>query len=581
MEKQEGELPEPVCDTSPENRSTQPLPERILQKLADVSRRLAGFASGKAYWLLFSLTFFLRNLYYFRYHPVMDDWFLYHSILSDTWNNYVVEGGKLSIRPLAGLLDLYVVSPLASNLTLVFIVLLVMLLVSAYLFSKTLESNGVHAGAVFLITLVLFPLGMEATYWMSAATRIVTTVFFLAVSLYALDRWAKGGGKRFVVLYLLSNLCSFGFYEIGFPLSIICPILIGIANWKTLRQKWVLFMPVLFGALLAFYYSLSQDAGEIALRGNLIGSFSLQHIKYVIDNLFPAFWNVNITMHYRSFLTGINTLLNDRSIIFVLLAVAASAGFGYKVVRCSDKPFDKELTGVKPVNPYKALVLGFIVFFAGISMHFLIDWARISLRVIFMSFIGLGIMLQAIADMIFRGKTGRIIYGAIVSLTIVLFTVVSVGELSDYRYTSMTDVSIARQMIESENGEKVYTRGHLTLLFVKDTAYINTDTTYYEHIVGAVSNYSMISRCIGFIVGTNDMNNVVPVVNGQTRDFPYIGDEREVYIAFGVEFPDQVVELSIDNDGEDYRLLKRDGSVFGVLIGSGDNDKLFTFQLHA
>lgn len=109
------------------------------------------------------------------YKPVMDDWFLYGDLykgISNRLANFAIPNEKFAIRPLAGVFDCFVNAPLFNHLWIVELFLTFSLLFGSFLIIKALRRNNFASGGFFLCLVCLFPVGLEATYWIAAATRV-------------------------------------------------------------------------------------------------------------------------------------------------------------------------------------------------------------------------------------------------------------------------------------------------------------------------------------------------------------------------------------------------------------------------
>ena len=78
---------------------------------------------------------------------------------------------------------------------------------SGFLFGKVLDNCGIRLSPMFYLIYLLFPLGSEATYWVSASTRIVVGMFLVSLSLYCLTEYCKRDKLVLLILYGILNLC--------------------------------------------------------------------------------------------------------------------------------------------------------------------------------------------------------------------------------------------------------------------------------------------------------------------------------------------------------------------------------------
>lgn len=144
------------------------------------------------------------------YKPVMDDWFLYGDLykgISNRLANFSIPNEKFAIRPLAGVFDCFVNAPLFNHLWIVELFLTFSLLFGSFLIIKALRRNNFASGGFFLCLVCLFPVGLEATYWIAAATRVVYSLLFIGCATLSLDYCYKSDKVKFLVM-LPYSVCS-------------------------------------------------------------------------------------------------------------------------------------------------------------------------------------------------------------------------------------------------------------------------------------------------------------------------------------------------------------------------------------
>ena len=110
----------------------------------------------------------------FSYRPLLDDYIQYYNYanLMGSLPEVVKTLGLFAARPLAGLADIVVWSHFWPCLF-VAVALLAALLTAAALLFERLFDRMVGIGPLFACFFLLLPVNFEATYWLSAATRIV------------------------------------------------------------------------------------------------------------------------------------------------------------------------------------------------------------------------------------------------------------------------------------------------------------------------------------------------------------------------------------------------------------------------
>lgn len=184
------------------------------------------------------------------YMPLLDDYIQYHNYahLMGGFASAVKTLGLFAARPIAGLLDIVLWSRFYENLFVAVILIALLYAASAVVFRRLFE-----AGSFFYVVYLLFPLNLEGTYWLSAATRIVPALLLAGLA----GTYAKGK-KPFAAG--ICCLLAAGFYEQGFVLAA------GLVIWyATTRRDWrvAAIPPVCFG----LYFFITRLAGDSALYG--------------------------------------------------------------------------------------------------------------------------------------------------------------------------------------------------------------------------------------------------------------------------------------------------------------------------
>ena len=197
--------------------------------------------------LLFLLIFalvFLRFCYYgLEYFPQLDDYIqMYNQPVFYSFTRIVLDMGLLASRPLASVMDYAFWSHFWPCMIAAVALISALYAASACLFRRV-WGEYFGTGYVFLAVYALLPLGMEGTYWISASNRVVPSLFFIALAMRLFQRWCTGGKRRFLILYFVTQLVSFCFYEQGLVLSITGVLLVGILEFFRQRRSCMALSP--------------------------------------------------------------------------------------------------------------------------------------------------------------------------------------------------------------------------------------------------------------------------------------------------------------------------------------------------
>ena len=179
------------------------------------------------FWAVCYVLTFGRYLYQgFEYYLQMDDYVqIGVPYTAGEYWQYVLSAGLLNDRPLAWLLDGLFWSRFSENWVLALGLLTLLFVLSAVFFEKVFR-RWFGASSLFVLLYLLLPINFEGAYWISASTRIVTSLFFVAFSLWFLDRYIDTGRVPYLFGYFLFGLCSTGFYEQGIVLGVACSLLL-------------------------------------------------------------------------------------------------------------------------------------------------------------------------------------------------------------------------------------------------------------------------------------------------------------------------------------------------------------------
>ena len=154
-------------------------------------------------WALGGLIFLMLMLracaFGAQYWYQLDDYIQYHNYAAGNDFCSLVEAvGLLASRPLAGIADYFVWSPLFDHMIVGVAIVSALYAVSAVLM-KRLISRYFALSPLFLLVMAMLPLGVEGTYWMSASTRIVVGLLFACLTGWSFAWWLDRAGFQFTL----------------------------------------------------------------------------------------------------------------------------------------------------------------------------------------------------------------------------------------------------------------------------------------------------------------------------------------------------------------------------------------------
>lgn len=497
------------------------------------------------------------------YKPIMDDWFLY----GDTYENlfarltyFALPNEKFAIRPMAGFFDCFINAPLYSHLWIVELILTLSLLAGALLIMKTLNKNNARAGGIFLCLACLMPSNLEATYWIAAATRIVYSLLFMGASVYSLDLWYKNNSRTGIILYSILGFFAVSFYEPAIVMYIILTAFVALANRQNKRALLPIAIMCIHIAFIGAYYILNSGSGEIQSRGGLLTENILEHTANVCRYMKNIFISHNHTILENGFYRGIAIVMGGHRILKLGIISALSLAFGVFTAACiKNRCFS-----------WKILVLGMILSAGGISLNFILGSDRIPLRLVYFSYLGIGVIIDELL-MLLPTQARRVSSAALTAAVAFVFTVSGIGEVREYQTVSDYDVYITRQLVHMDTENNITNVDKNTYLFGGQHGYMEINCVHdLDHIRGASGSYAELTGCMRHITRTAQTNNIVPFTYGDIQILkPYI-DQEGVCGFYGLEYDKTVIRVDLVPDGENYKVVRSDGSLFGTLVKVDD-----------
>lgn len=502
------------------------------------------------------------------YKPVMDDWFLYgdlYTTIPSRVAQFAIPNEKFAIRPAAGFVDCFINAPLFKHLWIAELLVTAALLIGAFLIIKTLRKNNA-AGAGFLMCVVcLFPVGLEATYWLAASTRVAYSLLFIGAAIYSLDYYYKTKKIRGLISYSVLGLFAVSFYEPAIVIYIILTLFVLWCGCKEKKDLIPLIILIAQIAAIGLYYILNSDSGEIESRGGFVKQNIWEHTTRISAFLKDILGKYSIAITKHGFKNGLMIILGGHKILKVGIIACLSAIFGLFSALCVKK---RKFS-------CKFLILGIVLLVGGVSLNYLLGSDRIPLRLVFFSYLGIGIIIDEL--LILLPKTVcKITCGLCVTVLAFIFTVAGIGEVRDYQLTSDFDTHITQQLIDLDTPERISNSHKNTYVFGGQHYYEESKcVSYLDHIRGASGNYADITGCMRHITGTPDTNNIMTFTYGDSQILkPYI-DMEGLCSFYNIEYDKTVVRVNIVPDGDNYDVVREDGTSAGKLVKI--DDKKFQF----
>lgn len=515
--------------------------------------------------VLFILALLLRASFGgIGYEPILDDTVQY--ILYPTSVDYgalIAREGMFSSRPLAALMDLFIVGQMG-NLFFAVLLMAVMHGISCVLFQRIL-SRFFSVGPVFAVIYTLLPLGCEGTYWLSAATRVVSGLFFTACAAAVLCRFIEAGKWWRVPLYFLLELLSFGFYEQILVLSFALSGLIFLHHFREKRAAlaWLAFLcaGVYFG-FTAYFRADSPLADRMELLYPNTPYYFNVFLPDLARQIGMSFLSAGVRTTFVGFWRGLVSCFTGGIGGWLYGFAAAGLAAWYGILH-----WPRHRRAVVSVEGWgRALLWGLLLFLAPITPFFVIARPYFSLRSTVPSFVGAAILI----DLLFRVLIRRRRAMAAVSGAMVFVCLLGcASEIGDYKATAKADRVLAEAILERES--ELY--GRVGILNVQEFPVAGQNYPYHEHVASVAAADWTLSAKLAAMKGTPLSFEAVPLTVEDpfyrlwNRDMKRIGGFDQLWLWEDGE----LTPLTAEQLGEqDYRLYYPDGTVWAEIREEGE-----------
>ncbi len=415
------------------------------------------------------------------YGPILDDSIQYINYPSSAdYGALIEQEGLFASRPLAALMDLYVIGPLRGCLIVPVLLLSVLHGLSAAMYSR-LFGGLFRTGTAFAVVFALIPLGCEGTYWLSASSRVIPGLFFTAAAApMLLSFTGRGGWQRVPALFVLT-LLSFGFYEQILVLSLTLQGLIFLRFVRRERRVWAAAATASAAAAAYFLFTHHfAGGGSLGNRVEIVTSYGSWYWKNFVPDLVrqigAAFVKGGLRTAGIGFVRGAGMAVTSvGGVIFLLLAIGL--GVGCVLVR---RPQPNRPT-VIPLGAWRAaLVWGILLFLAPLTPYFVIANPWFSLRATVPSMVGAAL----IADLILRAALRRRRpYAVAVGALLAFFLIAGASEVADYKETARADDALAEEILS--HAEEMEGRVGILRLEEFDGG---QNYAYHEHVASACAS---------------------------------------------------------------------------------------------
>lgn len=461
----------------------------------------------KKFFVIFFLIAMFKFAYYgYAYVPFLDDYVQYglYPNLEDTMNRVFLNGAKtIYTRPFATITDVCVIGKLGlGGLGIVLFCLSGLYATSALLFYVSFKAINMRLTVLFPIIYTLFPITTEGTYWVSASSRIVTSLFCISFLLFLAVRFkGKHSVYKTLIIWII-NALSYGFYEQTAILSFALTLYFSLK----LKDKRMAVIGVLNFVLLAVYYLAFSAKGDNAERV-MVQSFGkiVMAAPLICAEILRLWFIYSPSLSIVAFKRGFEILISDNAyfwfIIMIIFAVSIFIAMSkIKVLKISMKNISNKSKKLKFLKNEK-LIVGFIFFVVPYIPFFITGNAWLNFRNLNASMLGFSLIADVIAERFLKSSEMKSLISAVLT---VFFLVGNVSEIRDYSIVAYSDfltankiaenITVDTEVVDVTLKKKKPTRQNLRF---KDHIIGITETDY--GITGAVralsGNYAVLVEC--------------------------------------------------------------------------------------
>lgn len=465
------------------------------------------------FWGVLLFAMLLKYGYYgLTYFPTVDDHNMYgiYSLIPPL--DALLRYEMYTTRPLAVLLDIFVISKFWGNLWIILLAFTLLHFISSILIYKVFEKNNVKTGAILAVIFTLIPLGNDATYWIAASSRIVTGLFFAVLSFFLYMRYIEKSNRQEPRLYLyiagftITNMISLGFYEQVIAFSFIGILLLMMVNLKRQRNKWICVVPFFNAAIIGSYYMKFSSTGNMASRGQLLSSEYTRHTINVFKKIRELMTVAPGSQIKHGIINGTELLLADRAVLYTLLAIIVSAALGIFYAR--EKAADSwRTTAVK-------FILGLFMIVLPFAPFFVLQTLWIVFRNAFISIIGIGLVAESLAGALFSRWNLKVFRGIAAGVAVFVFILGNAAEVNDYRSISSIDHEIAMNLSEAlENAKGQDWSDYEVLVFNTKPIYITPTSKHFSNCTAV--DWALTGAMRSILRHPEKLNMLTPVAAGQ------------------------------------------------------------------
>ncbi len=451
-----------------------------------------------------------------QYWPQLDDYIQYHNYASKFDFATLAETvGILASRPLAGVADYFVWSPMFDHMIVGVALICGMYAVSVVLMLRLL-SRYFALGPVFPVVMALLPLGVEGTYWMSAATRVVVGLLCACLAGWCFGWWLDRGGWYRGGLFAVAVILPFGFYEQSGVLAMTLVLGMGCLEIRHRRGRALLALWCLPAAgLYLKATTLLSAAGVYGSRAKLMlpGSdyYWNTFLPDILGQIKEVFTQGTFYTLVKGFVRGARLVLSGELVVWFFITATLCALYGWVAWRWG-LPREQQ----RGRGSALTLLAGLLLAVAPVTPFLILENPWFSLRGAVSSFPGIALVCDRLILLLWeRLPTKRAGPAVLSALTALVFCLAGASEIGDYRDTWYNDQQAGRAVLQALKEDfstlKSTTGVRVGILGMEPSRLPNQNFYWHEHIHGCTESDWAFTGLLVFMNKEAALPSVTPL----------------------------------------------------------------------
>jgi len=493
-----------------------------------------------------------------QYFPFSDDWFslgAFSFITENIWQDAVLHYGLHGFRPVAGLLEVYVLSWFWPNMWPVLLAVTLMRFFTILMLDKILEKSNVTWGRVAAVFFAFFPALTESTYWLSASVRVVVGSFLSMLAAYAILKflhkqyWERG--VKWLVIAIVSGFLANGFYEQGIVFTFVLTMGVLLLHRDKIRSNLLYVWPFANLAAIIVHYIVFWNASSWLGERADVDLNIFQQFPRAVSMIVRVFYHEQFPTVSRAFRWGFVFLFREHLLLVIIIAILSVL-----------LAFSVSADDTENENSVRSIVVALVLSVCTLSVFFVIADSWIYVRNYYYSLIGIAIIVEIFARLL----PWRRVKCALLGMMMFVFLSGYVLEVDSLRRIERYDSKIIAQLVDKLDGDDSDEAWLFGTRWLYSPSINPRITSQIRMDWAATAHFRYLYTRAH---GEGPSHWIIPVMNGQAVDLDFANPN-----IFGIDDDLQVRRLIVV--GQDI-LFADSGEAFGF-IEPADNGQ-YTFRL--